>query len=264
MGPSAAAFFDLDNTLLRGTALIHLGRGLYNRGLLPARTMIRAAWLEAYFRATGAEHDDHTAEARETGLSLVAGKTVAEFVEICADIFAESIVPRFCASVSAVAADHLEAGQPVWLVTASPVEVAELCAEHLGLTGGLGTIAERVDGRYTGQLVDGLLHGPAKAVAIQNLAATHGYRLDTSYAYSDSANDLPMLELVGHPHAVNPDVRLRRHAERMGWPVLDFRDGRRRRTVTRGLAAGAGLSRAARALVRRTDSAHTPATCSDC
>lgn len=257
---AAAAFFDLDNTLLRGTALIHLGRGLFHRGMLPARTMVRAAWLEAYFRATGAEHDDHTAEARETGLSLVAGKTVDEFSEICAEIFAESIVPRFCSSVSAVAAEHLAAGQPVWLVTASPVEVAELCAEHLGLTGGLGTVAERVDGKYTGRLVDGLMHGPAKAVAIQNLAATHGYRLADSYAYSDSANDLPMLELVGHPHAVNPDSRLRRHAERMDWPVLDFRDGRRRRRVTRGLAAGVGLGLAARALVRRTDASRAEAT----
>lgn len=262
MESSAAAFFDLDNTLLRGTSLIHLGRGLYHRGLLPARTMMRAAWLEAYFRATGAEHDDHTAEARETGLSLVAGKTVAEFAEICSEIFAESIVPRFCSSVSAVAADHLAAGQQVWLVTASPVEVAELCAEHLGLTGGLGTVAERVDGRYTGRLVNGLLHGPAKAVAIQNLAATHGYRLADSYAYSDSTNDLPMLELVGHPHAVNPDARLRRHAEAMDWPVLDFRDvgGRRRRTVSRGLAAGVGLGLAARALVRRVETSRGAAT----
>jgi HAD superfamily hydrolase (TIGR01490 family) len=249
--PARAAFFDLDNTLLRGTALIHLGRGLYHRGILPARTMVRAAWLEAYFRATGAEHDDHTAEARETGLSLVAGRTVAEFTEICAEIFTTSIAPRFCSSVSAVAAEHLAGGQDVWLVTASPVEVAELCAGHLGLTGGLGTVAERVDGKYTGRLVNGLLHGPAKAVAIQNLAATHGYRLDESYAYSDSVNDLPMLELVGHPYAVNPDGRLRRHADRMGWPVLDFLDGRRRRTVSRGLAAGVGLGLAARALVRR-------------
>lgn len=251
---AAAAFFDLDNTLLRGTSLIHLGRGLHDRGLLPTRTMVRAAWLEAYFRATGAERDDHAAEARETGLSLVAGKTVAEFNEICTEIFNESIVPRFCSSVSAVAAEHLAAGQDVWLVTASPVEVAELCAEHLGLTGGLGTVAERVDGRYTGRLVDGLMHGPAKAVAIENLAATHGYRLADSYAYSDSANDLPMLGLVGHPHAVNPDGKLRRHAEQMGWPVLDFREGRRRRRVTSGIAAGVGLGLAARALVRRGDS----------
>lgn len=247
----AAAFFDLDNTLLRGTALIHLGRGLYARGLLPARKMVRAAWLEAWFRATGSEHDDHTAEARETGLSLIAGRTVQDFTAICAEIFAESIVPRFCSSVSAVANEHLTAGHAVWLVTASPVEVAELCALHLGLTGGLGTVAERDGGLYTGRLIDGLMHGPAKAVAIKQLAETHNYDLSRSYAYSDSSNDLPMLQLVAHPHAVNPDSRLRRHAETNGWPVLDFRDNRRKCTVTSGLAAGVTLGLAARALARR-------------
>lgn len=247
----AAAFFDLDNTLLRGTCLIQLGKGLYARGLLPARTMVRAAWLEAWFRATGTEHDDHAAEARETGLSLVAGQTVEDFTAICAEIFDESIVPRFCSAVSAVAGEHLAAGHAVWLVTASPVEVAELCAQHLGFTGGLGTIAEREDGSYTGRLVHGLLHGPAKAVAIRQLADTHGYDLTRSYAYSDSANDLPMLELAAHPHAVNPDRRLRRHAEANDWPVLDFRESRRSRIVNRGLTAGVTLGLAARALARR-------------
>jgi HAD superfamily hydrolase (TIGR01490 family) len=247
----AAAFFDLDNTLLRGTSLIQLGKGFYTRGLMPMRMMMRAAWLEAWFRATGAEHAEHAAEARETGLSLIAGRTVAEFTAICADIVTESIVPRFCASVATLAEDHLTAGNAVWLVTGSPVEVAELCAERLGFTGALGTVAERADGIYTGRLTGGLMHGPAKAAAIGLLADIHGYDLTRSYAYSDSSNDLPMLRLVAHPHAVNPDSRLHRYATTNGWPVLQFRKSLPRRTVTRGLAAGVNLGIAARDRTRR-------------
>lgn len=247
----AAAFFDLDNTLLRGTSLIHLGKGLWSRGMLSGRTMVRAAWMEAVFRATGAEHEGHSAEAKEAALSLIAGRTVEEFTAICAEVFQTAITPRFCESVSALAREHVAAGDEVWLITASPVEIAEMCAEHLGLTGGLGTVAEREHSRYTGRLVDGLLHGPAKAVAVQELVAERGYDLNRSYAYSDSANDLPMLQLVANPRAVNPDNRLRQHAADQGWPILDFRDGRRRETVKRGLNAGVSLGRAARAFVRR-------------
>lgn len=249
---STAVFFDLDNTLLRGTALIQLGRGLHARGYLSARTMMRAAWLEAWYRATGAEHAGHTMEARDTVLSLIAGRDVEEFGQHCAEIFAERIVERFCAEAVRLSQDHLTAGHDVWLVTASPVEIAELCAEHLGFTGGLGTVAERAEGAYTGRLHNGLLHGPAKAVAVQGLADDHGYDLAEAYAYSDSINNLPMLELVGRPHAVNPDSRLREHARRHDWLIHDFQDGgnRVRRRITRGVVAGASIALAARAIVR--------------
>lgn len=250
---STAVFFDLDNTLLRGTALIQLGRGLHSRGYLSARTMMRAAWLEAWFRVTGTEHAGHTREARDTVLSLIAGRDVEEFRGHCVRIFAERIVDRFCPEAVGLAEDHLTAGHDVWLVTASPVELAELCADHLGFTGGLGTVAERADGVYTGRLRDGLLHGPAKAVAVQALADEHGYDLAKAYAYSDSVNDLPMLETVGRPHAVNPDARLREHARAHDWVAHDFHDGggTLRRRVTRGVAAGATIALAARAIVRR-------------
>ncbi|HHV22535.1 MAG TPA: HAD-IB family hydrolase [Propionibacterium sp.] len=249
MAPTAA-FFDLDNTLLRGTSLIQLGRGLYERGFLTGRAMLRALMMEARFRATGSEHAEDASEARDTALELIKGRDVAEFRAHCAAIFDDHIADRFCPEAVALANDHLESGHAVWLVTASPLEVAELCARHLGFTGGLGTVAERVDGRYTGRLPVGLLHGPAKALAVQELANVHGYDLTRAHAYSDSVNDLPMLSLVGHPTVVNPDVRLRQHAQTHGWPCVEFRDPSGvRRTVARGLRAGVTLGRAARGAV---------------
>jgi HAD superfamily hydrolase (TIGR01490 family) len=135
---------------------------------------------------------------------------------------------------------HLDAGQRVWLVTATPVELANILARRLGLTGALGTVAESTDGVYTGRLVGGLLHGEAKAAAIRALAEREGLNLERSSAYSDSVNDLPMLELVGHPSAVNPDPELLAEARERGWPVHDFRAGRRVTMIALPVAAGAG------------------------
>lgn len=247
-----AAFFDLDNTLLRGTSVIHLGRGLHARGFMTTRALVRAAWLETRYRATGTENVEHAQEARDRALSLIAGSDVAEFAEHCSEIFRDRIRSHFCPDAISVADEHLAAGHAVWLVTASPLEIAELCAQHLGFTGGLGTAAERRDGRYTGRLVDGLLHGPAKATAVRTLADRHGYELSRAYAYSDSINDLPMLSLVAHPHAVNPDDRLRRYAADQHWPILDFHESESvRARVAKGIVAGATIGLAARAIARR-------------
>lgn len=247
-----AAFFDLDNTLLRGTSVIHLGRGLHARGYMTTRALMRAAWLETRYRATGTENVEHAQEARDRALSLIAGRDVTEFAEHCNEIFTDRVRSHFCPDAIHVADEHRAAGHAVWLVTASPVEIAELCAQHLGFTGALGTVAERRDGRYTGRLVDGLLHGPAKATAVRKLADQHGYELSRAYAYSDSINDLPMLSLVGHAYAVNPDGRLRRHAAEQHWPILDFHETESvRGRVARGMMAGATIGLAARAIARR-------------
>ena len=121
-----------------------------------------------------------------------------------------------------LAQGHLRAGQRVWLVTATPVELATVISQRLGLTGALGTVAESADGVYTGRVVGGLLHGEAKAVAVASLAEREGLDLTRCSAYSDSSNDLPMLQLVGHPNAVNPDAELRAEARREGWPGRRF------------------------------------------
>jgi phosphoserine phosphatase len=131
-------------------------------------------------------------------------------------------------------------GRKVWLVTATPVEVAAVIADRLGLTGALGTVGEIEDGAYTGRLVGDILHGPAKAVAVEELAARQGLDLARCWAYSDSYNDVPLLTLVGNPVAINPDARLRRHAREKNWPVYDFRSGRRAATLGLKAATGAG------------------------
>jgi phosphoserine phosphatase len=136
---------------------------------------------------------------------------------------------------------HESAGQRVWLVTATPVEVADVIAHRLGLTGALGTVAEHVDGIYTGRLVGAPMHGPEKAAAVAALAEREGLDLARCSAYSDSANDIPLLSLVGHPVAVNPDQRLRAHARANGWPVHDYRTGRKAAKIGVPVAAGAGL-----------------------
>ena len=137
---------------------------------------------------------------------------------------------------------YLDAGHQVWLVTAAPVELAGVIAQRLGLTGALGSTAEQLDGIYTGRLTGPLLHGPAKAEAVQGLVQRHGLELGRCFAYSDSFNDMPLLSLVGHPCAINPDRRLLQHAEEHDWQVRDYRSGRR--AVRAGLW-GAGTAGAA-------------------
>ena len=123
---------------------------------------------------------------------------------------------RIWPGTRALAQLHLDQGQRVWLVTAAPIEIAAIIARRLGLTGALGTVAEHVDGVYTGELVGDMLHGPAKAEAIKALAEREGLDLSRCSAYSDSYNDLPMLSLVGDPCAINPDAKLRDHARDAG------------------------------------------------
>ncbi|NSC23209.1 HAD-IB family hydrolase [Streptomyces albus subsp. chlorinus] len=236
----AAAFFDLDNTVMQGAALFHFGRGLYKRKFFRKRELARFAWQQAYFRLAGAENADHMQEARESALSIVKGHRVSELMAIGEEIYDEYMAGRIWPGTRALAQAHLDAGQKVWLVTAAPVETATIIARRLGLTGALGTVAESVGGVYTGRLVGEPLHGPAKAEAVRALAAAEGLDLDRCAAYSDSANDIPMLSLVGHPYAINPDSRLRAHAREMGWRLRDYRTGRKAAKVGIPAAAGVG------------------------
>ncbi|MDN5918908.1 MAG: HAD family phosphatase, partial [Pseudonocardia sp.] len=135
---------------------------------------------------------------------------------------------------------HLDAGQRVWLVTATPVELALIIARRLGLTGALGTVSESVDGCYTGRLVGEILHGPAKAHAVRALAASEGLDLRRCAAYSDSVNDVPMLSAVGTAVAVNPDSELRDVAKARQWQIRDFRTGRKAARIGVPSVLGAG------------------------
>jgi len=148
---------------------------------------------------------------------------------------------RIWSGARALAQTHLDAGQRVWLVTATPVELASIIARRLGLTGALGTVAEVRNGAYTGHLVGEPLHGAAKAQAVRALAEREGLDLSRCTAYSDSINDLPMLSLVGRAVAVNPDSALRMEARTQGWEIRDFRTGRKAAKIGVPTALGMGV-----------------------
>ncbi len=238
--PRAAAFFDLDNTVMQGAALFHFGRGLYKRKFFDKRDLLRFAWQQAYFRMAGNEDPEHMRDARDSALSIVKGHRVEELTGIGEEIYDEYMAGKIWPGTRALAQAHLAAGQRVWLVTAAPVETAAIIARRLGLTGALGTVAESVDGVYTGRLVGEPLHGPAKAEAVRALAMAEDLDLSRCAAYSDSANDIPMLSLVGHPYAINPDAALRRHARAEGWRLRDYRTGRKAARVGIPAAVGVG------------------------
>ena len=252
--PVAAAFFDVDNTVMQGASMFHLARGLHRREFFTTRDIIGAAWKQAYFRLVGVEDLGHVATTRASALAFIEGHRVDELQQLSEEIFDEVMARRIWPGTRALAQLHLDQGQRVWLVTAAPVEIAGIFARRLGLTGALGTVSEHVDGVYTGRLVGEMLHGPAKAIAVAALAEREGLDLGRCSAYSDSHHDLPMLALVGDPCVVNPDARLREHARSQGWRVRDYRTGRkaaRAGLVTAGLGGAVTGAVAAALAVRR-------------
>jgi HAD superfamily hydrolase (TIGR01490 family) len=216
---TAAAFFDVDNTMMQGASIFHFARGLVARNFFTTGDLLRFAWLQIKFRLLGEDAQD-TSRAREGALAFVAGRQVAEIVDLGEEIYDELMADRIYPRTRELAQRHLDAGQRVWLVTATPVELAQIIGRRLGLTGALGTVAETEDGQYTGRLFGELLHGQAKA-------AGEGLDLRRCTAYSDSVNDVPMLSVVGTAVAINPDSALRDVARERGWQIRDFRTGRK-------------------------------------
>ncbi|MCW2581877.1 MAG: serB [Klenkia sp.] len=252
---TAAAFFDCDNTMMMGASLFWFARGLAARQYFTGRDVASFVWQQAKFRVAGSEQaiDLHT--VRDNALAFIAGKTVVEIVAAGEEIYDELMADRIWAGTRLLAQQHLDAGQRVWLVTATPIELASIIAHRLGLTGALGTVSEVVDGAYTGRLVGELMHHEAKAQAVRALAEREGLDLSRCTAYSDSSNDLPMLSLVGTAVAVNPDAELKAVARSRGWVVKDFRTGRKAARIgvpTLGAAAlGGGAVSGLLALRRR-------------
>src|SRR4051812_3807033 len=238
--PHAAAFFDVDNTMMMGASIFHFAKGLAARNFFSWRDLTRFTARQARLRLRGESHAD-LHKTRESALAFIAGKSVDEIVALGEEIYDEEMSDRIWSGTYALARAHLDAGQRVWLVTATPVELAGIIADRLRLTGALGTVAESEDGYYTGHLVGDVLHGEAKADAVRALAEREGLDLDKCAAYSDSINDMPLLSMVGNPVAVNPDSALRAEAKQHGWTVRDFRTGRKAAMigVPTALAAGA-------------------------
>ena len=253
---TAAAFFDVDNTMMIGASIFHFAKGLAARKFFSWRDLAGFTARQARLRVRGESHTDMHS-TRESALAFVVGKKVEEIVALGAEIYDEEMADRIWSGTHALAQRHLDAGERVWLVTATPVELASIIADRLGLTGALGTVAESIDGVYTGHLIGDVLHGESKATAVRDLAEREGLDLARCTAYSDSINDIPLLSLVGRAVAVNPDSALRVEARERGWEIRDFRTGRKAAVVggsaTLGLGAVAGALAAGIAIGRRQE-----------
>ena len=241
-GPGAAAFFDIDNTIMRGSSIVALAKGMADRDYFTTSEVVDFTWKQLKYVLSGRENMDDMAQATENGLLFVKGRAPREIQDMAEQAYDERMVGRLWAGTVELAEAHQALGHEVWLVSATPVEVADIIARRLGLTGGLGTIAEVAEGQYTGRLSGVPLHGAAKVEVIQNLAAARGLDLERCAAYSDSANDIPMLSTVGCPVVINPDGALRAHARSAGWQIRDYRI-RGKESVRKGVpaAAAAGL-----------------------
>lgn len=218
-GRPIIAFFDVDNTLMRGTSLFQLGREAFARGLIRWRDIAVFAWHHFIFVRKG-ENDEHLASARERALGLVGGHPVEHLRELAESIWERRIKRRLYPETVELTQEHLRKGHEVWLISATPVEIGQIMARHLGLTGALGTVIEQIDGIYTGRLVGKVMHAEQKLVAARRLAEQAGADLADCWAYSDSRNDIPLLEAVGNRVVVNPDATLARYAKQRGWEVL--------------------------------------------
>ncbi|MFZ0342600.1 MAG: HAD family hydrolase [Gaiellaceae bacterium] len=237
----AAAFFDLDRTLLRRSSALALAGTLRGRGVISRRQLLQAAFWQLLFVARGASHEA-VRSAAEDGLRVLAGYPVEDMRELVAEAMEPVLRPLVYAEPLRLVERHRERGERVYVVSATLQEIVDAIADDLGLDGALGTVCEVRDGRYTGRALRGL-HAEAKADCVRDLAQREDLDLAACTAYSDSHTDLPFLEAVGHPVAVNPDRELRRTARERGWPVLEF-SGRayphtRRRIPPAAVAAAA-------------------------
>jgi HAD superfamily hydrolase (TIGR01490 family) len=218
---AAAAFFDLDRTLLRRSSALALAGSFRERGLISRWQMLRAAGWQVLFVARGASHEA-VRRGAEDGLRVLAGHTPDELRQLVAEAMEPVLRPLVYAEPLRLVEEHRERGERVYIVSAALQEIVDAIAEDLGFDGALGTICEVRDGRYTGRALRAL-HAKAKAEVLREVAQDEGLDLAECTAYSDSHTDLPFLEAVGHPVAVNPDRALRKIAHERSWPMLEFR-----------------------------------------
>jgi HAD superfamily hydrolase (TIGR01490 family) len=243
----AAAFFDLDKTLMAGSSGIFFARAAYETGMISRGRLVRDAYENLRFRLRGST-DDRADDVRKRVGEMIAGVPVRDLQRLSPRVLA-GVLPRLYPQMLERAYAHQDAGVPVYILTAASQEMADLLAHVLAFDGGLGSRSEIVDGRYTGRPAGPFNYREGKVASMQELAEREGIELGASYAYSDSESDLPMLRAVGQPVVVNPDAELRRIAVREGWEVLHLdRLGQRLKVLAAlgAVAALGGLGRAAR------------------
>ncbi|HEX4345508.1 MAG TPA: HAD-IB family hydrolase [Solirubrobacteraceae bacterium] len=240
--PRSAAFFDLDRTLMAGSSGFHFVRAAYGQGMISRKRLAGDTWAALRFRLLGST-DAATAKVRARMGSYVAGREVREMQRLAPRVLA-GVLPRLYPQMLELAYAHQDAGRPVYICTAASQEMANALSYILGFDGAIGSRSEIRDGVYTGREGGLFAYREGKAQAVRELARTEGIALETSYAYSDSESDLPMLRAVGNPVAVNPDAALARVARDAGWEVLRFDTLHRRLKIVAALlaavAGGAG------------------------
>lgn len=243
MTARAAAFFDLDRTLMAGSSAYHFGRAVYKAGRLSRRQLARDALNQIRFRLRGST-DEAVNALFDRIMEGIKGRHVRDLARLVPDTLA-GILPRIYPQMLDVVREHQNAGRPCYIVSAASQEMVEMLAHVLAMEGGIGTRSEVRDGVYTGRLAGPFAYGEGKVAALREFAAAEQVDLSQSWAYSDSASDLPMLQAVGHPVAVNPDAELGEVARREGWEILRFEKlGQRLRVAVAvavaGLVGGSG------------------------
>jgi HAD superfamily hydrolase (TIGR01490 family) len=242
-----AAFFDLDRTLMQGSSAFQFGRAAYRAGLLGRRQLLADAWANLRFRLRGSTDQD-THALRDRISASLQGTRVKDLERLGPDVLA-GVLPRIYPQMLALAHEHQDSGRRTYIVTAASQELATMLAQVLALDGAIGSqFSEVRDGVYTGRPAGLFIYRSDKARAIEQLAQRERIDLAASYAYSDSESDLPMLRIVGHPVAVNPDHELARVARQQGWEILRFdRLGRRLKAgvALAGAAVAGGIGSAA-------------------
>jgi HAD superfamily hydrolase (TIGR01490 family) len=219
-----AAFFDLDKTIIAKSSTLAFGRPFYQGGLLNRRAVLRSAYAQFVFALAGAD-EDQMDRLRDYITAMCTGWDVAQIREIVNETLHDIIDPIVYDEAVERIQQHKSAGQDVVIVSSSGEEVVGPIGAMVGADYVLATrMVVSEDGKYTGE-IERYVYGPEKAEAVRELAAERGYDLAASYAYSDSITDLPLLEEVGHPTAVNPDRALRKIAVERGWPILTFANG---------------------------------------
>lgn len=217
---NSAAFFDLDKTILAKSSSLAFAKPLYDGGLIGRSAVLKSAYAQFVFLTSGADHDQME-QMRAYMQALCAGWSVEQVQQIVADTLDKVVDPIIYTEATELIAEHQAAGRDVIVISSSGTEIVEPICERLGVDRAVGTQMTVEDGHYTGEILF-YAYGEGKAEAMRALSAEYGYDLAQSYAYTDSATDLPMLELVGNPVAVNPDAPLRAIAEERGWPIRDF------------------------------------------
>jgi HAD superfamily hydrolase (TIGR01490 family) len=231
----AAAFFDLDRTLIAGSSGLHWARAARRVGMVNRRDMAKLGYENLKFRLQGST-DESTIRVRKQVSDVLDGAHARDLSRMAPQVVA-GVLPRVYPQVLDVAYEHQDAGRPVYICTAASQELADLLAHVLGFDGAIGARYElRADGSYTGAVIEPFTYREGKAIRMGQQAEIDGLDLQASYAYSDSESDLPMLRIVGHPVAVNPDAELSRIAEAEGWQIMRFEQ------LGRKLKAGAALA----------------------